>query len=477
MAGLESDRQTQINPGLLSAQNLIAPYEPIVTPNSVAALADAFRKGQISADDIISRYGDLAKTKERVEIQGLEEMISPEAIQTRKDILTSSDAKAKLEGAKARTDLPLIEPEAQARRALADATRLKAELSKDSYGEQADYARKLGFDVPDVPSSGPDTAWKTKVAGIYKKAVGFDTTRQRAEKFLAAIKSQPEETITIKPGPDGRPVEQKKIGPKVVHVGPDGSVIDEKTYNRIQALAHATPEDYEKGPITVSDVFAGVKPGEVAPKAAEARPEVAPVAAVSEEGTVISTKPSTVAEKTPTDAQQRAQLALSRFAQSNNMFQALQEQGYDPTSIGSWMNSLLPEILKSGNRKAYDSAVDAWSQGLLRLESGAAISNQEKSWYDKAFFPQVNDPPAVVESKRTMRNDIERMVSEIAQSGGVVSPESASQAKKIYEEAQKFGGPVTAAGAASPAGQIGKPVEIGSGKKLVKTPQGWRYAR
>jgi len=130
---------------------------------------------------------------------------------------------------------------------------------------------------------------------------------------------------------------------------------------------------------------------------------------------------------------------------------------------------MLPEVLKSGDRKAYDSAVNAWSQGLLRLESGAAISRQEKSWYDKAFFPQVNDPPAVVASKDSMRHDIERMVSEIAQAGGVVSPESAAQAKTIFSQADQFTkGAVAPSAANQPAAQAqsGPVVTLSSGKRV-----------
>jgi hypothetical protein len=40
-----------------------------------------------------------------------------------------------------------------------------------------------------------------------------------------------------------------------------------------------------------------------------------------------------------------------------------------------------------------------------------------------------------VENKHKMRSDVERMVAEIAQAGGIVSPESAAQAKRIYSEA------------------------------------------
>jgi hypothetical protein len=156
--------------------------------------------------------------------------------------------------------------------------------------------------------------------------------------------------------------------------------------------------------------------------------------------------------KAPTEAQQRAELALARFSSSNDVFNYLQQRGYDPTTVTSWVNSFLPEILKSGDRKTYDAAVDAWSQGLLRLESGAAISKQEKTWYDKAFFPQVNDPPTVVENKSRMRRDIERMVGEIAQAGGIDSPESKAQVARIADEAKKVYSEAGAAAGVPPKG-------------------------
>jgi hypothetical protein len=214
-----------------------------------------------------------------------------------------------------------------------------------------------------------------------------------------------------------------------------------------------------------------IEPGGIAPAGARV-------------GMGTSLGPAATVPKAPTEAQQRAELALSRFATSGDILNSLKQSGYNPTSIGSWMNSLLPEILKSGDRKQYEAAVNLWSQGLLRLESGAAISRPEKAWYEKAFFPQVNDPESVLNAKEAARHDVERMVAEIAQQGGVVSPESKDQAQKVYERVNAFvsgsaGQPNAApTGAAAPV-RVNSPAEaekLAPGTVFV-TPDGQQRVR
>ena len=80
MPGLEdsSPRLATINPA-----NLIAPATPVVNGSSVEALSDAFRKGFITADDIVNRVGELGKAKQKAELQLANEAASPEAVQAR----------------------------------------------------------------------------------------------------------------------------------------------------------------------------------------------------------------------------------------------------------------------------------------------------------------------------------------------------------------------------------------------------------
>src|SRR6185503_10826437 len=93
MAGFGREPDVQLRPELSTNRT---PVDFGVEQNAVAHLADAFRQGLVNADDIISRYGTLAKTKERAQIQGLDEFISPEAIQGRQNQLKAANTEAVL---------------------------------------------------------------------------------------------------------------------------------------------------------------------------------------------------------------------------------------------------------------------------------------------------------------------------------------------------------------------------------------------
>lgn len=65
--------------GRIDVNQLVRPAEAVVEPRATAMLTDAFRQGVITADDIVSRIGELGKTREKAEIMQAKEAISPEA--------------------------------------------------------------------------------------------------------------------------------------------------------------------------------------------------------------------------------------------------------------------------------------------------------------------------------------------------------------------------------------------------------------
>lgn len=469
MAGIGSESVVplNVNAGAM-LQQAIAPSQQIVNPNAVAALTDAFRKGQISADDIIARYGDVAKSKDKAEIQGLHEFISPEAIEARK-------AAASLMGEKAKEELALLPAHQQATEAKYQAEKLAAQRG-DRAAIRA-VAIKNGFGGLLSDDNDPD-----KDFSAYQKAVKYEAAKKGAEAIGKDI--------------ERKEYQLKKASGEIV-TNPNKDTLKSKTsainYTQDQAakahrLSMMTPEQFiAAGSPTVDEYVFGVEPkGDAAPSApgvTSVDKLVTPAKRVTKRVThangdveetitevdstehpnpdasaVTPATPATPGKPTPdisgdvviqeakpgdtarpTEVQMRAQNALARFATSGDIIDSLEKEGFDPTSIGNWMNSFLPEVLKSGDRKAYDAAVNAWSQGLLRLESGAAISHHEQPWYNRAFFPQVNDPPNVVEEKRNLRNSIERVIAEQAQAGLPITPDSAvgQAVKKIYEQAEK----------------------------------------
>src|SRR5688572_26539279 len=93
MAGIGQEAVVPIRPDL--ATNL-TPINFGVEQNAVAALSDAFRQGVITSDDIIQRYGTLAKTKEKAQIAELDEYLSPDAIARRQTAAKAADVDAQL---------------------------------------------------------------------------------------------------------------------------------------------------------------------------------------------------------------------------------------------------------------------------------------------------------------------------------------------------------------------------------------------
>jgi hypothetical protein len=85
----------------------------VVTPKATELLADAFRKGFITADDVISRVGEHAKTKEKAQIALNKEVVSPENTAGRAAQVQAATNAAQLSSAQSQTALPLVQPQGQ----------------------------------------------------------------------------------------------------------------------------------------------------------------------------------------------------------------------------------------------------------------------------------------------------------------------------------------------------------------------------
>lgn len=260
--GAESVVPLNVNAGAM-LQQAVAPSPDIVNPNAVAALTDAFRKGQISADDIIARYGDVAKTKDKAEIQGLSEFISPQAIEARK-------AATSLMGEKAKAEMSLMPAETAAKEAHAFQIRRDAELG--DHGAMAKFAIMHGFGAT-LPSFEGGKAvtpeQKQKIESAYTSAV----------KYAAAVKG----AIDIGKDVNRIPFEQTDENGQVT-VDPNKDTLASKSssinYTQEQAakahrLSMMTPEQFiAAGSPTVDEYVFGIEPkGNAEPSA----PGVTPV--------------------------------------------------------------------------------------------------------------------------------------------------------------------------------------------------------
>ena len=154
MAGLESASENPL--GRIDPNSLIGLPEPVVTPNAVSALSDAFRKGIVTSDDIISRYGELAKTKKKAELMSLGEAMSPESAAARKQGVSASLATGQFEEAKALSGIQSMKDQQEIER-LGPIGKMGIEAFK-TLGPEAGV-----FDVPALSDGKPDWATMSSI--------------------------------------------------------------------------------------------------------------------------------------------------------------------------------------------------------------------------------------------------------------------------------------------------------------------------
>jgi hypothetical protein len=126
----------------------------------------------------------------------------------------------------------------------------------------------------------------------------------------------------------------------------------------------------------------------------------------------------------PTDVEARAFKFAKRMELSEGQYQKVIASGVDPTTFAmNFQTGLLEQVpsMKSGipvlgplagtyveskvspDAKRLSSAMGNWASAILREESGAAIKDEERAQYIRAFFPITGDPPDVRANKAAQR--------------------------------------------------------------------------
>lgn len=124
---------------------------------------------------------------------------------------------------------------------------------------------------------------------------------------------------------------------------------------------------------------------------------------------------------TKTEREGNVGSALQRMLTSERDMDIWEREGFNPTSKRGWLDRKLPDVpflgdIKSEGARGWQPAMDEWAQGLLRLESGAAIAYKEQKWYERTFFPVYGDTPRVVAQKRRARQELMGWFHEIISS-------------------------------------------------------------
>jgi hypothetical protein len=167
-----------------------------VTPNATALLTDAFRKGFITADDVISRVGEHAKTKEKAQIALNKEVVSPENTAARAATVQANTSAAQLGNAQAQAALPLVEPQAQI-----SSEQLRQQAAEQDYGPGSIKAfHDLAPLAPGFDGTVPkDEHGNTDYSAMAKE--GANLQSQWALKQQATQRLQAVEHVDTKGGP------------------------------------------------------------------------------------------------------------------------------------------------------------------------------------------------------------------------------------------------------------------------------------
>jgi len=181
-----------------------------------------------------------------------------------------------------------------------------------------------------------------------------------------------------------------------------------------------------------------------------------------------------------TEVQGRALIALNRAAASNKVLNSLEQNPeFDPTAISSQARMAAYRAGTTGQIAAsltgmtaeernYVSSAASWLQGLLRLESGAAISAKEQAWYDRTFFPVVGDDKSVRANKAQARKAVETAMEQVI--GGRMTPQQ-------YESLRdQVSGSTSIPGAQAPTqGAAGPVITLSTGRRVQRGPDGQYY--
>lgn len=460
--GLEdsSNRLAQINPSSLIGRA----DEDVVTPRNAALLADAFRQGFISTDDIMERVGERAQLKKKADIMQLQEALSPLAVNARKNSL-------ELANIEAQTGIDLAPLKKEAAKAEFMTKANAAQIQATGLGTAASELQSAGW-LPPVPPKGIDEKWQNETIRRW----GVLSEMKKAQQQAAAVQKASNDPKWFQGNFQGLEGQFPKAFLGMKEITPDQA----ERANQVLSFTH--PALWEQAGKPNADIFG--KPGQVqtggaalAPTAGAQQPQGGaqqPTAAPASQ-TVININPQAQAQPQPvqpfqvsepppapmiepkvsvpqvspaapvtgkpdifetappgfvatgtakstgrafTEPQQKALIEAARDIVTAPILQNpgfnpgetwanLRMKAYNSGTLGELATTHGPKFAEiSDAERNYANAQSQWIQGLLRVESGAAISKKEQGWYEKAFFPAIGDSPAIQKQKAEARKGI-----------------------------------------------------------------------
>lgn len=174
---------------------------PVVTPQATEQLADAFRKGFVTADDIMERVSERTKAKQELELlttqQGIADATNPGLIQAKRNQQLAA-------GAQAGSALALNPLAEQAKTAELKAAIFDAQAKPGGFDLMQTALSKAGFPVSVDPNAGLTDANKNEIIKRFsalqtytlKRADAEDRVKNTETKFFPTEQKLPDGSTT-----------------------------------------------------------------------------------------------------------------------------------------------------------------------------------------------------------------------------------------------------------------------------------------
>lgn len=497
--GLETAPQQSVN---VNPSSLVGLASPVVEPRATQALIEAYRNGILTADDITQRIGELGQKKQKAEIMGLDESMSPEAQAARagaRDLQVAQNA----------ANLPNVGPAGQLAGQQIEAQQAAIKYPATAYFDK--FAPALGIPTPMTPDGKVDypkkeaigaklAVWNSERAEAHDKLQNITTKDSADGTVLFAVTKQgesvsPEEVSRLRakatktfqmsdmaPGVVVQPAAPAPVvQPTVQTNSPDMNARRAAMANQFGGDAVTGMSDADLLRLEGANKAASAAPVvEVAPRGAGVKPDIAPVGTtIPGVGVSLGSKNDKAHVPPMTGEQQKglAQAALTE-AQLKNLsssFSTLSTS--EPWLTGPVMGRLSAFTHPENWNKAAGDFERAKTAILANLAKGiyhetGVLSDKDIERYGRTL-PSSKDTPEVAQSKlvglqKDIFSSIATNIETMRAQGQEITPLLSGMEQSAKQALQGLQSPGTAASSA-PAGGV---LTLPTGRKIQRDANG-----
>lgn len=137
----------------------------------------------------------------------------------------------------------------------------------------------------------------------------------------------------------------------------------------------------------------------------------------------------------PTESEAKAAFYAGNMKAASQVLDALESQGFDPTNPASQVSTAmaggLTNPLASAQAQQARQAQNQWAEQMLRMQTGAAATQDEINRTVRTYFPSILDTPEAVELKRKQRQQAEEGVFAASGRASIRVPKDATKAQPM----------------------------------------------